>query len=484
MRIRFGSGSDADGYLSADEALPDGLVLTRDVDAGELLPRAALGNATDADLVEVPLTVPTGGVSATLSVGDIVDVWVTGKDAQDAVRALRDVRVLAVPNDSSAFSSGADRQVVVGVGADDEADLPGALAMLATGTAVVTKQPADEGHRPAGRRRRGVGAGGAPHLRAHSVPAGAAQAVHGPQRPARQRLVRGRIRRGGGRRCRRTRRRLRGGAAASRTVGRRRGGRLRGRSGLSAWSRHRARAGRARGPAWRARGGRARRRTRRARAAARLTPVGSSRSGVRRVRPGGPRSPWGWPARSPAGHECLLLDVDAYGGAVAQHLGVLDEVSGLLAAARAANAGQLDEDRLSGLVREGRRPAARAHGAAATRPVAGGAGVGVRGAPRPCRSRRDVHRPRRRLQPRGRAAGPVRPERSAAQPDDARRPCRGRRGPRRRFRRPCRSGAAGSRARRAARRRARGPAAGRRQPERGRRWAGATARSAGWSRAS
>ena len=53
-----------------------------------------------------------------------------------------------------------------------------------------------------------------------------------------------------------------------------------------------------------------------------------------------------------AGHECLLLDVDAYGGAVAQHLGVLDEVSGLLAAARAANAGQLDAARLDELARQ------------------------------------------------------------------------------------------------------------------------------------
>ena len=38
----------------------------------------------------------------------------------------------------------------------------------------------------------------------------------------------------------------------------------------------------------------------------------------------------------------LLVDADPYGGAVAQHLGVLDEVSGLLAAARTANAGRLD----------------------------------------------------------------------------------------------------------------------------------------------
>jgi MinD-like ATPase involved in chromosome partitioning or flagellar assembly len=48
-----------------------------------------------------------------------------------------------------------------------------------------------------------------------------------------------------------------------------------------------------------------------------------------------------------AGHDCLLLDVDPYGGAVAQHLGVLDEVSGLLVAARAANNGRLTLERLA-----------------------------------------------------------------------------------------------------------------------------------------
>ena len=43
----------------------------------------------------------------------------------------------------------------------------------------------------------------------------------------------------------------------------------------------------------------------------------------------------------------LLVDADPYGGAVAQHLGVLDEVSGLLAAARTANAGRLDATALA-----------------------------------------------------------------------------------------------------------------------------------------
>jgi MinD-like ATPase involved in chromosome partitioning or flagellar assembly len=39
---------------------------------------------------------------------------------------------------------------------------------------------------------------------------------------------------------------------------------------------------------------------------------------------------------------CVLVDADPYGGSLAQALGILDEVSGLLAAARLANTGSLD----------------------------------------------------------------------------------------------------------------------------------------------
>lgn len=52
------------------------------------------------------------------------------------------------------------------------------------------------------------------------------------------------------------------------------------------------------------------------------------------------------------GHRTLLLDSDPYGGAVAQHLAVLEEVSGLLAAVRQANTGQLTPARLAGVARQ------------------------------------------------------------------------------------------------------------------------------------
>ncbi len=54
------------------------------------------------------------------------------------------------------------------------------------------------------------------------------------------------------------------------------------------------------------------------------------------------------------GSASVLVDADPYGGAVAQQLGVLDEVSGLLAAARLVNAGSLDA---AGLARCRRRVA-------------------------------------------------------------------------------------------------------------------------------
>ena len=43
------------------------------------------------------------------------------------------------------------------------------------------------------------------------------------------------------------------------------------------------------------------------------------------------------------GRRSVLVDADPHGGAVAQHLGVLDEVSGLLAAARLVNSGSLND---------------------------------------------------------------------------------------------------------------------------------------------
>lgn len=53
-----------------------------------------------------------------------------------------------------------------------------------------------------------------------------------------------------------------------------------------------------------------------------------------------------------SGTSTLLIDADTYGGAIAQMLAVLDEVSGLLAAARSADTGRLGPAELSGHLRQ------------------------------------------------------------------------------------------------------------------------------------
>lgn len=53
-----------------------------------------------------------------------------------------------------------------------------------------------------------------------------------------------------------------------------------------------------------------------------------------------------------AGTPTLLVDADTYGGSVAQMLGMLDEVSGVLSAARAADTGSLDLAGLTGHARQ------------------------------------------------------------------------------------------------------------------------------------
>jgi Mrp family chromosome partitioning ATPase len=52
------------------------------------------------------------------------------------------------------------------------------------------------------------------------------------------------------------------------------------------------------------------------------------------------------------GHPTMLVDADVYGGAIAQHLAILDDVSGLLAAARNAKVGALDPPALAAHCRQ------------------------------------------------------------------------------------------------------------------------------------
>jgi hypothetical protein len=146
--VGFTDRADADVYVSAESPLPEGTVLTRDVAAGELLPRVALDSGTAASEVEVPLSVPAEAVPATVQRGAVVDVWVTadpalaGADAAEAesVLVFSDVTVLAVSRSGGALGPSATRQVIIGLDRGQERALPTALARLAQGSAVLVRK--------------------------------------------------------------------------------------------------------------------------------------------------------------------------------------------------------------------------------------------------------------------------------------------------------------------------------------------------------
>ena len=144
--VRFADAGVAERYLSAEGEVPADATLLHSVGSGELLPRAALGAAEAEQLVEVPLTVDSGAVPATVGVGSTVDVWVTpARDVasarlEPAVRVFRAVTVLAVPAPQSALGPSSTRQVIIGLDDGAQAALGQALALLATGTPIMTSR--------------------------------------------------------------------------------------------------------------------------------------------------------------------------------------------------------------------------------------------------------------------------------------------------------------------------------------------------------
>ncbi len=156
VRVRFAEAESADRYLAADD-LPDGVTLTRDLGAGELLPRAALDVAPDEALVEVPLSVDAAGIPSSVQVGSRVDVWVTpapgasaggasgGTGAEGRTRAVRVLADVAVIADGSSGTSatgfgGELLPVVVGVPPSAQDDLPEVLAQLSSGAVVLVRR--------------------------------------------------------------------------------------------------------------------------------------------------------------------------------------------------------------------------------------------------------------------------------------------------------------------------------------------------------
>jgi hypothetical protein len=147
--VRFVEQADADRYLSAGGALPTGTTVDRPVGAGELLPRSALQQSAVGPLTEVPLSVGSEAVPATVRVGSTVDVWVTPKPAAADPAAsapsrsslvFDDVPVVSAPRTGTSLGPSATRQVTVGIRGDQSAQLPRSIAALADGDVTLTAQ--------------------------------------------------------------------------------------------------------------------------------------------------------------------------------------------------------------------------------------------------------------------------------------------------------------------------------------------------------
>jgi hypothetical protein len=145
-QIRFPDTDTTDRYLAAGQHLPGGATLNRAVSAGELLPRTAFADASARDLVEVPISVLSDDLPATVRQGSKVDVWVAPKVSAvggarvRAVPVLTDVVVVAVPHSSAGLAPATTRQLIVGVPAARAGDLGTALGGISQGRVVIARK--------------------------------------------------------------------------------------------------------------------------------------------------------------------------------------------------------------------------------------------------------------------------------------------------------------------------------------------------------
>jgi hypothetical protein len=130
VRVRFDDDADRERYLSADEPLPDGIVLARGVGGGELLPRAAIDSDQDASDVLVPLDLEPDRVPLGVDAGSVIDVYVGGVGGRGDERpgpALHAVTVVSAPAADESLAVTGTRQLVVAV---DDAAVAGFVGLL------------------------------------------------------------------------------------------------------------------------------------------------------------------------------------------------------------------------------------------------------------------------------------------------------------------------------------------------------------------
>jgi hypothetical protein len=117
-RVRFADGADLAGYYTVDDELPADLHLVRGVTAGELLPRAAIGSASDTgDTVELPIAVEAEQVGRSVQAGSVVNVYLVGSGGHarslDTGPVLADATVVDAPSPDSGLGAATGRRQLV-----------------------------------------------------------------------------------------------------------------------------------------------------------------------------------------------------------------------------------------------------------------------------------------------------------------------------------------------------------------------------------
>lgn len=121
--VRLGAGADV--YLAADAPPADGLVMTRSVLAGEMIPASAVSTRARTGLTSVVVAV-SGRLPASVATGSVVDLWAARAAKGDGF----DPPVVLVPDATVAVVSEADGFLAAGDGRAVELLVPRADVAL------------------------------------------------------------------------------------------------------------------------------------------------------------------------------------------------------------------------------------------------------------------------------------------------------------------------------------------------------------------
>lgn len=145
-RVHFADTEVADAYVPAGDGIGDGMVAGRSLSKGELLPGAAVVDAEEVDLVELPVTVEPGAIPPGLRGGATVDVWLvpargtTGEETNPATRSLEGVRVLSVGGAGDSLVAQRERHLLLGVPAGEQRAIADFLGALGDSRVVLTRK--------------------------------------------------------------------------------------------------------------------------------------------------------------------------------------------------------------------------------------------------------------------------------------------------------------------------------------------------------